>query len=123
MCYSYLSISMDVQKRHITDYNFGDIRAQGQIDSSSLLRKMTLVVGGTSLVLKIGARLDMSQAISASFYCIGWNRGRLSFFQGVITEVYPAFFPHATSQSTGGGSKCKGSFSTKCNVRFLSYLC
>ncbi|KAG8309010.1 hypothetical protein J6590_096239 [Homalodisca vitripennis] len=77
MCHLNLGNLMDVQERHITNRRqCRDIGVQGQFDRSSLLREMTVGVGGVG-----------------SLSIRGWFRAGLPFFRGDMTlRLVPYFF-------------------------------
>ncbi|KAG8253504.1 hypothetical protein J6590_033879 [Homalodisca vitripennis] len=73
---------MDVQERHITNRKCRDSGVQGQFDTSSLLREMTVVVG-----------LNKGVPTPPYFQWRGWCRAGLTFFRRDMTlRLVPRFF-------------------------------
>ncbi|KAG8303116.1 Translation factor guf1 mitochondrial [Homalodisca vitripennis] len=77
---------MDVQEQHITNRKSRDSGVHGQFDRSSLLREMTVGVGGVcSLTSEVLASLNKGVPPSAYFYWRIWFSAGLPFFRGDMT--------------------------------------
>ncbi|KAG8265665.1 hypothetical protein J6590_089962 [Homalodisca vitripennis] len=77
---------MDFQERHITNRKCRDSGVQGQFDRSSLLREMTVGVGGVRfLISDVLPSLDKGIPPPTCFDWKGWFRAGLPFFRGDMT--------------------------------------